>query len=61
MWVLPNGGQPEPLVIAKDNELMEGLQMLPGGQAVLFTLTTGNNLLAAATRIICPRATWFMH
>jgi serine/threonine-protein kinase len=48
MRVSPNGGQPEPLVIAKSNEQMEGPQMLPGGQAVLFTLTTGDNPTRAA-------------
>src|SRR5665213_1394209 len=46
--VSPNGGQPEPLVIAKNNEQMEGPQMLPGGQAVLFTLASGENSFSSA-------------
>ncbi len=40
MRVSPNGGQPELLVSVKDGELAHGPQMLPGGQAVLFTLAT---------------------
>jgi serine/threonine-protein kinase len=31
-----NGGQPELLVMAKDNEILADPQMLPGGQAILF-------------------------
>ncbi len=45
--VSPNGGTPEPLVVAKNNEMMEGPQMLPGGQAVMFTLATGDSLTTA--------------
>jgi serine/threonine-protein kinase len=40
--VSPNGGQPEPLVIAKDNELLSDPQMLLGGQSVLFTVRSGD-------------------
>ncbi len=47
MRVSPNGGQPEPLVTAKSDELMEGPQMLPGGNAVLFTLAKGDSGLTA--------------
>ena len=41
MRVSPNGGQPERLVSVKDGEIAQGPQVLPGGQAVLFTLATG--------------------
>jgi eukaryotic-like serine/threonine-protein kinase len=41
MRVSPNGGQPERLVSVKDGEFAHGPQVLPGGQAVLFTLATG--------------------
>ena len=46
--VSPNGGQPELLVTAKENEEIEGPQMLPGGKAVLFTLAAGGNAGTAA-------------
>jgi serine/threonine-protein kinase len=39
--VSPNGGKPEALVAAKDNELIADPQMLPGGQAVLFGILQG--------------------
>jgi eukaryotic-like serine/threonine-protein kinase len=48
MRVSPKGGQPEPLVVAKGNELLGEPQMLPGGQAVLFALATGDNVSTAA-------------
>ena len=35
--VSPNGGRPEVLIAAKDNELLIDPQLLPGGDAVLFT------------------------
>jgi Tol biopolymer transport system component len=38
MRVSANGGKPELLVSVKSDELAHGPQMLPGGQAVLFTL-----------------------
>ena len=41
MRVSANGGKPELLVSFKSGELAHGPQMLPGGQAVLFTLATG--------------------
>jgi serine/threonine protein kinase len=41
MRVPANGGKPERLVSVKGDELAHGPQMLPGGQAVLFTLATG--------------------
>ena len=41
MRVSPNGGQPERLVSVKEGEEAHGPQVLPGGQAVLFTLATG--------------------
>jgi serine/threonine-protein kinase len=41
MRVAANGGQPELLVGVNSGELAHGPQMLPGGQAVLFTVATG--------------------
>jgi hypothetical protein len=41
MRVSEKGGKPEQLVSVKDDELAHGPQMLPGGQAVLFTLAKG--------------------
>ena len=41
MRVSPNGGQPERLVSVKDGEVAHGPHVLPGGQAMLFTLATG--------------------
>ena len=41
MRVSANGGKPEHLVSVKDGEAAHGPQMLPDGQAVLFTLATG--------------------
>ena len=41
MRVSPNGGKPELLVSVKGDELAHGPQMLPGGEAVLFTLAKG--------------------
>ena len=35
-----NGGQPEVLVSVKDDEVMYGPQVLPGGEWLLFTLAT---------------------
>ncbi len=46
--VSPNGGKPEPLVKVNGGEQVQGPQMLPGGQAVLFTLATGSSLAGAA-------------
>ena len=46
--VSPNGGEPEPLVKLKDNEQAEGPQILPGGQAALFTLAAGTSSSGAA-------------
>ena len=40
MRVSPSGGAPEVLVSLNAGELAHGPQMLPGGQAVLFTLAT---------------------
>src|SRR5262249_52772756 len=37
--VSPNGGTPETLVTLKDPERAHGPQLLPGGEAVLFTYT----------------------
>ncbi len=37
--VLPNGGKPELLVSIKPGEIAHGPQILPGGEAVLFTLS----------------------
>ncbi|MEO8680790.1 MAG: protein kinase [Vicinamibacterales bacterium] len=41
MRVSPNGGEPEVLVGVKDDEVMHGPQVLPGGEWVLFTIATG--------------------
>jgi serine/threonine-protein kinase len=38
--VSANGGKPETIVSVKQNELAHGPQILPGGDAVLFTLAT---------------------
>ena len=43
MRVSPNGGKPERLVSVNGGELAHGPQMLPDGQTVLLTLTTGGN------------------
>src|SRR5262245_7365490 len=40
--VSPNGGASEVLVSIKPDELAQGPQMLPGGDAVLFTLARGS-------------------
>ncbi len=40
MRVSPNGGNPEVLVGAKAGELLFGPEMLPGGDALLFTIGT---------------------
>jgi eukaryotic-like serine/threonine-protein kinase len=40
MRVSANGGTPELLIPAKPNEVLYGPQLLPGGQAVLFSVTT---------------------
>jgi eukaryotic-like serine/threonine-protein kinase len=45
MRVSANGGTPERLVAVKDGELAYGPQMLPGGQAVVFTLARGPALV----------------
>ncbi|HEX7778412.1 MAG TPA: protein kinase, partial [Vicinamibacterales bacterium] len=39
--VSPNGGTPERLLVLKGDEVAHGPQILPGGEAVLFTLGTG--------------------
>jgi eukaryotic-like serine/threonine-protein kinase len=44
MRVPASGGQPELLVSVKEGELAHGPQMLPGAQAVLFTLATATGL-----------------
>ena len=41
MRVSSNGGQPELLVSVKNDEVAFGPHVLPGGQAVLFTLVSG--------------------
>jgi serine/threonine-protein kinase len=41
MRVSAAGGEPEPLVPVNDGEIAYGPQLLPGGRAVLFTLTRG--------------------
>jgi serine/threonine-protein kinase len=49
MRVSEDGGNPEVLVSVKDGEVATNPQLLPGGQAVLFTLTTGAALATSAT------------
>jgi eukaryotic-like serine/threonine-protein kinase len=46
--VSPNGGKPELLVQPKNNEQIQGPQMLPDGQAVLFTVAPGATVSTAA-------------
>jgi eukaryotic-like serine/threonine-protein kinase len=41
MRVSPNGGQPERIVSIKDDEVVQRPSLLPGGDAVLFTLVGG--------------------
>ena len=41
------GGIPEPLVTVNGDEIAHGPQMLPGGDAVLFTLAGGTNVTVA--------------
>jgi serine/threonine-protein kinase len=41
MRVSSNGGSPTVVVRVKDSEVAHGPQLLPGGQHVLFTVTTG--------------------
>ena len=38
LWVSPNGGKPEVLAAVKSGEFAAHPRMLPGGQAVMFTL-----------------------
>ena len=42
--VSPNGGTPEQLVKVTDGQFAHAPQMLPGGQAILFTLSAGATL-----------------
>jgi Tol biopolymer transport system component len=44
MRVSPDSGSPTLLVRVKDGEEASGPQLLPGGQHVLFTLATGNDI-----------------
>ena len=46
MRVSPNGGTPERLLGVKDGERVTAPQMLPGGQAVLFTIAPGDAVSA---------------
>jgi len=39
--VSPNGGKPEQIVSLKEGEVAQAPRLLPGGEAVLFTLATG--------------------
>lgn len=39
--VSPNGGKPDVIVAARNGELLQGPQTLPGGKAVLFTASAG--------------------
>jgi serine/threonine-protein kinase len=39
--VSPNGGKPEQIVKVSEDEVAHGPEMLPGGRAVLFTLSAG--------------------
>ena len=44
MRVSPNGGKPDLLVTVKDDEMAHGPHLLPGGQAILFTLAKSGGL-----------------
>jgi Tol biopolymer transport system component/predicted Ser/Thr protein kinase len=46
--VSPNGGKADPLVKLNHDELAQGPQILPGGQAVLFTLVKGSIMTGVA-------------
>jgi serine/threonine-protein kinase len=48
MRVSPNGGQPEVLIAAKGGEVLVEPQLLPGGEAVLFSRTTMDRGTAAS-------------
>ena len=50
--VSPNGGNPEVLVAVKNGEVAAHPQMMPGAQAVMFTLTTANGI-GARRRLSC--------
>jgi eukaryotic-like serine/threonine-protein kinase len=55
MHVAASGGKPEPLVKVNPGDIAHGPQLLPGGNAVLFTLTTGkvmDNGLWTKARIV---------
>jgi serine/threonine-protein kinase len=41
--VSANAGKPETVIAVKPNEAAHGPQLLPGGQAILFTLATGTS------------------
>jgi serine/threonine-protein kinase len=43
MRVPANGGKPEPIVSVASDEIAHGPQLLPGGQTVLFTLSTASS------------------
>jgi len=45
--VSPNGGRPEPIVMAKQNELIGDPYMMPGGESLLFTSVPGTNTNSA--------------
>ncbi len=57
MRVSANGGQPELLVGVKDGEIVQGPQVLPGGEAVLFTLVKGAAHTASQGTEIWDKAT----
>jgi serine/threonine-protein kinase len=44
MRVSPDGGQPTVVARVKDGEVAHGPQLLPGGQHVIFTLASGNEI-----------------
>jgi serine/threonine-protein kinase len=49
-----NGGKPELLANVESGELAHGPQILPGGQAVLYTVSMGNNLWDKAKIFVQP-------
>ena len=46
------GGNPEVVVTPKDDEIMQGPQLLPGGESLLFTVTTPGGTWDAARIVV---------
>ena len=58
IWKVPStGGTPEQLIAVEDGEVAHGPQMLPGGEAVLYTVGAGNAAWDAAQIVVDRLAT----